>query len=125
MAKTGEPTAAGSNISGQDHGKRRAGQPLKHTPLRTCVACREIRSKRDLVRVVRTPASGVRVDPTGKLTGRGAYLCRKHACWERGLRTQSLSQALKTTLTSEEVAALRTFAATLPGSDSEGVEVGQ
>jgi uncharacterized protein len=125
MAKTGEATAPGPKSSGQGHVKRTAGQPRKHTPLRTCVACREMRGKRDLIRIVRTPASGVRVDPTGKLTGRGAYLCRKRACWERGLRTQSLSQALKTTLTSEEVAALRAFAATLPGSDLEEAGIGQ
>lgn len=87
-------------------------------PLRTCVACRQVRTKREMVRVVRTP-TGVKVDPTGKMAGRGAYLCRDRACWEQGVRSHQLGQALKTTLTSEEVEALRAFAATLPAGPPE------
>jgi predicted RNA-binding protein YlxR (DUF448 family) len=71
---------------------------------------------------VRTPAAGVLVDFTGKLAGRGAYLCRNRACWEQGLRSQRLSQALKTTLTAEEVAALHAFAETLPEQQTIGPE---
>jgi uncharacterized protein len=103
----------------------RSGQgspPRKHVPLRTCVACRHTEGKRALIRVVRTPAAGVQVDFTGKLAGRGAYLCRNRACWEQGLRNQRLSQALKTTLTSEEIAALHAFAATLPEQQNTGPE---
>lgn len=79
----------------------------KHKPQRTCIACRETKDKRDLIRVVRTPAGSLVVDPTGKLNGRGAYLCRQASCWEKGLQKQRLAQALKTTLSAEEVAELQ------------------
>lgn len=90
----------------------------KHVPIRTCVACRQTDSKRTLVRIVRTATSGVQVDPTGKMAGRGAYLCRNRACWDAVLGSSQqvarLNAALKTTLTEEEKAALRQFADSLP-----------
>lgn len=90
------------------------GPRPKHIPLRTCIACRQERSKRELIRIVRTLNAGVQVDPTGKLAGRGAYLCRSRACWEQALQGQRLAGALKTTLDAEQVAGLRAFMATLP-----------
>ena len=100
----------------------RGSQPRKHIPVRTCIACQRTGSKRELVRVVRTPAAGVQVDASGKLAGRGAYLCQNRTCWERGLRSQRLSQALKTALTAEEIATLRAFAMTLPEMSTVGEE---
>ncbi|HUW09157.1 MAG TPA: YlxR family protein, partial [Anaerolineae bacterium] len=47
----------------------------KRIPQRTCVACRQVQGKRALVRIVRLAGGDVQVDPTGKLAGRGAYLC--------------------------------------------------
>ncbi|NJN97822.1 MAG: YlxR family protein [Anaerolineales bacterium] len=55
----------------------------KHKPQRTCIICREVKDKRDLIRVVRTPAGQLMIDPTGKANGRGAYLCRQTGCWEK------------------------------------------
>jgi hypothetical protein len=72
-------------------------KPTKHIPKRTCVGCRGTLSKRELMRVVRTP-EGVIHDPTGKAKGRGAYLHDKQSCWERALKG-SLASALKTELT--------------------------
>lgn len=66
----------------------------KHQPLRTCVGCRQVQEKHGLIRLVRT-ASGVVVDETGKLTGRGAYLHDRKSCWEAGL-AGSLARALRT-----------------------------
>lgn len=80
----------------------------KHKPQRTCVACREIKDKRDLIRVVRTPTGQIIIDPTGKANGRGAYLCRQLSCWEKGLQKQRLAQALKTVLAGEELTQLQT-----------------
>jgi len=73
----------------------------KHVPVRMCVVCREHDGKRALTRVVRT-AGGVVVDPTGKLNGRGAYLCDKASCWQRALTSDVLARALRTTLTSQD-----------------------
>ncbi|MBN1922354.1 MAG: YlxR family protein [Anaerolineae bacterium] len=86
----------------------------RHIPERTCIACRERRHKRDLLRVVHTPSGAVVVDETGKQNGRGAYLCRQRSCWEKALKQGSLDRALRTTLTAEILADLRAFAATLP-----------
>ena len=85
---------------------------VKHIPQRTCVGCRTVLAKRSLVRVVRT-ADGVRVDPTGKLAGRGAYLHDRRSCWERGLKG-ALANALKTELTRADREHLQAFAASLP-----------
>jgi uncharacterized protein len=67
----------------------------KHIPLRTCIACREKKSKRELLRIVRTTEGAIQVDDTGKLNGRGAYICRKASCWQPGLTSTRLAQALK------------------------------
>jgi hypothetical protein len=67
-----------------------------------------------LVRVVRTPQQGVQVDPTGKLAGRGAYLCQARPCWQKAFKSSALNRALKTTLTVDELAALQAFADSLP-----------
>lgn len=85
---------------------------VKHIPQRTCVGCRTVLAKRELIRIVRT-AGGVRVDPTGKLSGRGAYLHDRRSCWERGLRA-GLAHALKTELTPEDRERLEVFVNTLP-----------
>ena len=86
----------------------------KHVPQRTCVACRTVRSKRELVRVVRTSEGAVMVDETGKRNGRGAYLCRQRGCWETALERGQLERALKVTLDAETKAQLREYAAGLP-----------
>jgi uncharacterized protein len=79
----------------------------KHIPQRTCVGCREVLSKRSLIRIVRTP-EGVKVDPTGKLTGRGAYLHDQISCWDVGLKG-SLAKALKVELNSADRETLEAF----------------
>ncbi len=79
----------------------------KHKPQRTCIACRQVKDKRDLVRVVRTPDGDVMLDPGGKANGRGVYLCKDTACWESGLKKERLSQALKISVTSEQTENLR------------------
>ncbi len=85
----------------------------KHVPQRTCIACREVLPKRSLVRLVRTP-EGVLVDPTGKQTGRGAYLHDKRSCWDKALKSDLLERALKTELTNDERERLRAHGDTLP-----------
>jgi predicted RNA-binding protein YlxR (DUF448 family) len=67
---------------------------VRKIPQRQCVACGQVRAKRDLVRVVRTPGGDVRVDATGKVSGRGAYVCPDGACIDRALRGGRLAGAL-------------------------------
>ena len=91
----------------------------KHVPQRTCVACRETKPKRDLVRVVLLAEGGIAVDETGKRNGRGAYLCRNYACWEQALKRGTLNRALHVDLQPEDVAILETFARSLVGTALE------
>ena len=58
------------------------------------MACRTARPKRDLIRVVRTPAGSVELDATGRLAGRGAYLCADGACWRAAAEKGALARAL-------------------------------
>jgi predicted RNA-binding protein YlxR (DUF448 family) len=93
-------------------GKRH--QRRRHVPQRTCVACRTARPKRELVRVVRTPEGRVLVDESGKVSGRGAYLCRQQVCWESALSQRRLDHALKVTVPAETIDGLRKYATELP-----------
>ncbi len=72
----------------------------KHVPQRTCVGCRMVLPKRAMTRIVRTP-QGVRVDPTGKMAGRGAYLHDRKSCWQAGLKG-ALAKALHVELSPED-----------------------
>ena len=62
------------------------------------MACRKVKTKRELIRVVRTSDGNVEVDTSGKKAGRGAYLCRAPACWEVGVKGGRLEYALRTSL---------------------------
>ena len=80
---------------------------MKKKPQRSCVSCRTVRDKSDLLRVVMTPEGDVVYDPTGKLAGRGAYLCRNEECITQELKKAArLSKGLKKPLTEEEIKAL-------------------
>ena len=76
--------------------------PIKHIPLRTCVACRRIKTKRELIRLVRTPDGKIEVDGSGKKAGRGAYLCREWECWQTGLKGNRLEHTLRGSITQED-----------------------
>ena len=89
----------------------------KHVPQRTCVGCRETLAKRALIRVVRG-TEGVRLDLSGKMPGRGAYLHDRVSCWERGLKG-ALPNALRTDLSKEEREAFLEFMQTLPAEKND------
>lgn len=80
---------------------------VRHVPQRQCVGCRQVRPKREMVRVVRTPAGEVRVDLTGKVSGRGAYVCPDVACAETAVRERRLQQALEVAVPEAIVEELR------------------
>jgi len=91
---------------------KKPAQRVRHVPQRTCVGCRQVLPKRTLLRIVRTP-DGVRVDPTGKAAGRGAYLHNMRSCWEQGMKG-ALAHALKVDLTEEDRAYLTAFLEGIP-----------
>ncbi len=67
---------------------------LRKLPQRTCVGCRNVRPKKELVRIVRDPEGGISVDPTGKKAGRGAYICPSAECLEKAVKQKRLERAL-------------------------------
>lgn len=73
----------------------------RQQPSRMCVACREMKDKRSLIRVVRSPQGEITLDPGGKAPGRGAYICRSQECWKRAKKARSLEKALKTKLSDQ------------------------
>ena len=97
--------------------KKAQQKRIKHVPMRTCVACRESKPKRELLRVVRTPDGHVLLDATGKKAGRGAYLCAKLSCWENALKRKRLENEFEVVISAEDRAALDAFVATLPADE--------
>ena len=94
----------------------------KHIPLRTCVECRQVRPKRELVRIVRTPAGDIEIDDRGKAAGRGAYLCRKRGCWEGAMTHDRLDYALKTKLGADDKERLLEYGRQLSCDDDHETE---
>ena len=78
----------------------------KKLPMRQCLGCREHRPKRELVRLVRTPEGEVRLDCSGKMNGRGAYVCPDPACLARARKSRALERALETAIPPEIYEAL-------------------
>ena len=79
---------------------------VRKMPQRTCVGCGKVTDKRSLVRIVRTPEGDVAVDPTGKRSGRGAYVCAARECLQRAVRSGKLSKALEAEVPEDMVTAL-------------------
>jgi uncharacterized protein len=92
---------------------------VKRQPQRSCIICHRTLSKRELTRIVRTPAGEIAIDPTGKIAGRGAYLCSDVQCWLAALQQKRLEHALKVTLTAEQQSTIAEYAARLSGSSGE------
>lgn len=91
----------------------------KKIPMRMCVGCREMKPKRELIRVVRAPDGTVSMDPVGKKPGRGAYVCRQEACLTRAIRQRQLERQLEVQLTPEVSEALQYELAHLPPPEPE------
>ena len=79
---------------------------VRHIPIRSCIVCRARRPKGELLRIVRTPEGRVMLDTTGRIYGRGAYLCNDPACWRRALKGNRLEQALRGPIPPEDRAVL-------------------
>lgn len=89
---------------------------MKKIPMRMCVACREMRAKKDLMRVVRTTEGELVLDTTGKRSGRGAYLCRDAACVQKAIKIRALERALEAPMNDALKEALESEAAQHDGS---------
>jgi hypothetical protein len=88
----------------------------KKIPMRMCVGCREMKEKRELIRVVRSPEGEVSLDATGKKSGRGAYVCRSAECLKRAIKQRQLERQLDVTLPAETAEALNAAMAEIDGA---------
>ena len=79
----------------------------KKIPMRMCVGCREMKPKKELLRVVRTPEEEILIDFTGKKSGRGAYVCPEDACLNRAVKQRQLERALERAISPEVFEQLR------------------
>jgi len=70
-------------------------------PMRMCVGCREMKPKKELCRVVRSKEGNIFLDPTGKASGRGAYVCRDTECLKKAQKTKALERALEQSIGQE------------------------
>ena len=73
----------------------------KKVPLRKCTGCGEMKAKKELVRVVKTPEGEISLDPTGKMNGRGAYLCKDPQCLRKAQKSKRIEKALSCTVPDE------------------------
>ena len=73
----------------------------KKIPMRQCVGCREMRQKKELVRVVKSPEGVISLDFRGKAPGRGAYLCPNSECLKKAIRVKALERAFDTRIPQE------------------------
>jgi predicted RNA-binding protein YlxR (DUF448 family) len=80
---------------------------VKKPPLRTCLGCGREADKRELMRFVRTSDGDVHVDPSGKLNGRGGYVCTNSQCFEAAVRKKRFAAALHANLREEDIERLR------------------
>lgn len=73
----------------------------KKIPMRQCLGCREMKPKRELIRVVRSPEGEITLDFKGKAPGRGAYICPAPACLKQAIKAKALERAFSTQIPEE------------------------
>jgi hypothetical protein len=86
----------------------------KHAPQRTCVACRQTKEKKNLIRLVRGNNGIIEPDTSFKKPGRGAYLCPQKICWETALKKNRLEHALRTKISNDNRQILIEYSKSLP-----------
>ena len=79
----------------------------KKQPQRTCMGCNQKKDKKDLVRIVKNKENQINIDKTGKLQGRGAYICNNIECLDKVIKSKRLEKALETKISSEIYESLR------------------
>lgn len=73
----------------------------KKIPMRQCLGCREMKPKKELIRVVRSPEGDISLDFKGKAPGRGAYICHNAQCLKKAVRARALEKAFSAQIPEE------------------------
>ncbi|MCR5508115.1 MAG: YlxR family protein [Lachnospiraceae bacterium] len=79
----------------------------RKVPMRTCVGCGVSKPKQELIRILKRPEGGICLDETGRMNGRGAYLCSDPKCLEAAVKKKSLARAFRTEVSEDDLDALR------------------
>lgn len=79
----------------------------KKIPLRKCTGCQEMKSKKEMMRILRTSEGEIILDTTGRKNGRGAYVCCSMECFEKAVRNKGLERSLKVKVPEETYASLK------------------
>lgn len=82
---------------------RRVQKPImsKKIPLRQCIGCGEMKSKKEMMRILKTPEGPIVLDVTGKKNGRGAYLCKSAECLKKARKGKGLERSFKMSIPDE------------------------
>lgn len=75
----------------------------KKIPLRKCLGCGENKSKKELIRIVKTPEDDILIDLTGKINGRGAYICNSKECFNKAIETNKISRSLEVKIPEDKI----------------------
>ena len=73
----------------------------KKIPMRKCVGCNEMKEKKELIRVLKTPEDEIILDTTGRANGRGAYICNNPECLKKAIKNKGLERSLKSHIPAE------------------------
>ncbi len=73
----------------------------KKIPQRQCIGCGEMKNKKELIRVIKTPEENIIIDATGKKNGRGAYICKSVECFQKAVKSRGLERSLKVNIPRE------------------------
>ncbi|MDY3919561.1 MAG: YlxR family protein [Candidatus Limivivens sp.] len=68
---------------------------VRKVPMRKCIGCQEMKSKKEMMRILKTTEDEIVLDTTGKKNGRGAYLCFSKDCFEKAVKNKGLERSLK------------------------------
>ncbi len=68
---------------------------VKKIPLRQCIGCGEMKSKKEMIRVIKTAEDQILLDATGRKNGRGAYLCPSMECFKKAVKGRGLERSFK------------------------------
>lgn len=79
---------------------------IKKIPLRQCIGCGEMKSKKEMIRVLKTAEEDILIDGTGRKNGRGAYLCPSRECLKKAIKSKGLERSFKMTISKEIYEAL-------------------
>ena len=93
----------------------------KKLPLRMCTGCGEMKTKKEMIRVLKTPEDEIVIDTTGKKNGRGAYICCQASCLMKAVKSRGLERSLKIAIPKELIESLEKELIVLESSNKENI----